>query len=99
MVVVGYGTQKKLNLTAAVDQVTSEALENRSVPNVTQGLQGVMPNNPATPTIPSNNPQRCIDFIFAANFNGHNFETIQTVVEQEPMASDHLPVWVVAKFK
>lgn len=44
VVVVGYGTQKKLNLTAAVDQVTSEALENRSVPNITQGLQGVMPN-------------------------------------------------------
>ena len=44
VIVVGYGTQKKLNLTAAVDQVTSEALENRSVPNVTQGLQGVMPN-------------------------------------------------------
>lgn len=44
VVVVGYGTQKKLNLTAAVDQVTNETLENRSVPNVTQGLQGVMPN-------------------------------------------------------
>ena len=34
VVVVGYGTQKKLNLTAAVDQVTSETLENRPVPNV-----------------------------------------------------------------
>ncbi len=44
VVVVGYGTQKKLNLTAAVDQVTSDAIENRAVPNVTQGLQGVMPN-------------------------------------------------------
>ena len=44
VIVVGYGTQKKLNLTAAVDQVTSDALENRSVPNVSQGLQGVMPN-------------------------------------------------------
>ncbi|MCU0362444.1 MAG: TonB-dependent receptor [Bacteroidales bacterium] len=44
VVVVGYGTQKKLNLTAAVDQVTSERLENRPVANVTQGLQGVMPN-------------------------------------------------------
>jgi TonB-linked SusC/RagA family outer membrane protein len=44
VVVVGYGTQKKLNLTAAVDQVTSETLENRPVANVTQGLQGVMPN-------------------------------------------------------
>jgi TonB-linked SusC/RagA family outer membrane protein len=44
VVVVGYGTQKKLNLTAAVDQVTNQTLENRSVPNLTQGLQGVMPN-------------------------------------------------------
>ncbi len=44
VVVVGYGTQKKLNLTAAVDQVTSERLENRPVANITQGLQGVMPN-------------------------------------------------------
>jgi len=44
VVVVGYGTQKKLNLTAAVDQVTNESLENRPVPNLTQGLQGVMPN-------------------------------------------------------
>ncbi|MGE5420549.1 MAG: carboxypeptidase-like regulatory domain-containing protein, partial [Chloroflexota bacterium] len=44
VVVVGYGTQKKLNLTAAVDQVTSETLDNRPIPNLTQGLQGVMPN-------------------------------------------------------
>jgi len=44
VVVVGYGTQKKANLTGAVDQVTSEVLDNRSVPNLTQGLQGVLPN-------------------------------------------------------
>jgi TonB-linked SusC/RagA family outer membrane protein len=44
VVVVGYGTQKKLNLTAAVDQVSGETLENRPVPNVTKGLQGVLPN-------------------------------------------------------
>lgn len=44
VVVVGYGTQKKENLTGAVDQVTSEVLENRSLPNLTQGLQGVLPN-------------------------------------------------------
>lgn len=44
VVVVGYGTQKKLNLTAAVDQVTSETLDNRPIPNLTQGLQGIMPN-------------------------------------------------------
>jgi hypothetical protein len=44
VVVIGYGTQKKANLTGAVDQVTSEVLENRSIPNLTQGLQGVLPN-------------------------------------------------------
>ncbi|WP_234734582.1 SusC/RagA family TonB-linked outer membrane protein [Tellurirhabdus bombi] len=44
VVVVGYGTQKKVNLTGAVDQVGSEVLENRSLPNLTQGLQGTIPN-------------------------------------------------------
>ena len=44
VVVVGYGTQKKANLTGAVDQVTSEVFENRAITNVTQGLKGVMPN-------------------------------------------------------
>jgi TonB-linked SusC/RagA family outer membrane protein len=44
VVVVGYGTQKKANLTGAVDQVGGEAFENRSMTNLTQGLKGVMPN-------------------------------------------------------
>ncbi|CAN5905814.1 TonB-dependent receptor [soil metagenome] len=44
LVVVGYGTQKKANLTGAVDQIGSEAFENRPLPNLTQGLQGVLPN-------------------------------------------------------
>ena len=44
VIVVGYGTQKKENLTGAVDQVSSEVLQNRSLPNLTQGLQGVIPN-------------------------------------------------------
>ncbi|MES2650787.1 MAG: TonB-dependent receptor [Bacteroidota bacterium] len=44
VIIVGYGTQKKENLTGAVDQVTSKSLENRPIPNLTQGLQGVMPN-------------------------------------------------------
>lgn len=50
VVVVGYGTQKKANLTGAVDQVTSEVFENRSVPNLSQGLQGVIPNLNLRPT-------------------------------------------------
>lgn len=44
IVAVGYGTQKKVNITGAVEQVTSEVFENRSVSNVTQALQGVVPN-------------------------------------------------------
>ena len=43
VVVVGFGTQKKVNLTGAVSSVTSEAFENRSVSNVSQALQGSMP--------------------------------------------------------
>ncbi len=44
IVVIGYGTQKKANLTGAVDQVSSEVFENRMLPTLTAGLQGVMPN-------------------------------------------------------
>lgn len=44
VVVVGYGVQKKLNLTGAVDQVTSEAFANRPITNISQGLVGVVPN-------------------------------------------------------
>lgn len=44
VVVVGYGTQKKVNLTGAVSQVTSEVLANRPVMNVAQALQGAVPN-------------------------------------------------------
>jgi endonuclease/exonuclease/phosphatase family metal-dependent hydrolase len=54
-----------------------------------------MLNNPETPTIPSNNPKRCIDYIFAANNSAFSFQTIQTAIENEPVASDHLPVWVI----
>lgn len=44
VVVVGYGTQKKANLTGAVDQVGSEVFEGRVLANASQMLQGVVPN-------------------------------------------------------
>ena len=44
VVVVGYGTQKRANITGSVDQVTSEVFENRPMTNLTQGMQGLMPN-------------------------------------------------------
>ncbi len=44
IVVVGYGTQKKANLTGAVSTVSSEVLEDRPLTNLGAGLQGVIPN-------------------------------------------------------
>lgn len=44
VVIVGYGTQKKVNLTGAVAQIKGEVLENRPVTSVTQALQGSVAN-------------------------------------------------------
>nr|WP_239060639.1 TonB-dependent receptor [Bacteroides sp. 519] len=43
VVVVGYGTQKKVNVTGAVSMVDSKVLESRPVQNVSQALQGQIP--------------------------------------------------------
>lgn len=43
IVVVGFGTQKKVNVTGAVSMVNAETLESRPVQNVSQALQGVVP--------------------------------------------------------
>ncbi len=49
VVVVGYGTQKKANLTGAVDQVGSEVFQGRALANTSQMLQGAVPNLNITP--------------------------------------------------
>lgn len=43
LVVVGFGTQKKVNLTGAVDVIDSKQLAERPVANAVQALQGVVP--------------------------------------------------------
>ena len=43
IVVIGYGTQKKVNLTGAVDVIKNDVLTNRQAPTVSQLLQGVSP--------------------------------------------------------
>ena len=43
VVVVGYGTQKKVNLTGSVSMVTSDDMAARPVSSVTSGLQGMLP--------------------------------------------------------
>lgn len=44
VVIVGYGVQRKVNLTGAVDQVTSKDIQDRPASNVAQMLQGKVPN-------------------------------------------------------
>ena len=43
VVVVGYGTQKKVNLTGAVGAVSSELLENKPIVQASTALQGAIP--------------------------------------------------------
>lgn len=44
VIITGYGSQKKVNLTGAVAAVSGEVLDDRPIVNVGEGLQGVIPN-------------------------------------------------------
>jgi len=44
VVVVGYDTQKKANLTGAIGTASGKILENRPITTIGEGLQGVIPN-------------------------------------------------------
>lgn len=60
VVVVGYGTQKKVNLTGAVGTASGDVLQGRPITNVGQGLQGVIPN--LNITMPSGAPGQSATF-------------------------------------
>lgn len=60
VVAIGYGTQKKANLTGSVGVATAERLENRPITSVGQGLQGVIPN--LNINIRNGDPTRTADF-------------------------------------
>lgn len=51
-------------------------------------------NDPLNPTFPANKPVECIDFILSKKSERFQFKVIENSVEDEPVASDHLPVWV-----
>ncbi len=68
VVVVGYGTQEKVNLTGAVGVTDGEVLEKRPIANVGEGLQGVVPN--LNVNIRNGDPAQPIDF------NIRGFESI-----------------------
>ncbi|WP_290091561.1 SusC/RagA family TonB-linked outer membrane protein, partial [Parabacteroides goldsteinii] len=44
VVVVGYGVQRKVNLSGSVDQINAKQLEARPITNISKGLQGMVPN-------------------------------------------------------
>jgi endonuclease/exonuclease/phosphatase family metal-dependent hydrolase len=57
----------------------------------------VMLNNPALLTSPADNPGKCIDYIFGAINKKYSFHVNQTSVGNEPVASDHRPVFAEVK--
>ena len=59
----------------------------------------IMLNDPTAPTIPADNPRRCIDYIFVLKNPKENLALTETKVVQESVASDHLPLWVRLKIK
>lgn len=87
VVAVGYGTQKKANLTGAVGMVSSERLEERPIVSTSQGLQGLIPN--LNITIFNGDPTK------AADFNIRGFESINggsplILVDGVPMDLDRI---------
>ncbi len=44
VIVVGYGTQRKISVSGSIDNISKKAVEGRPVSNVSQALQGVSPN-------------------------------------------------------
>ena len=59
----------------------------------------MMLNDPSKATFPSDRPMECIDYIWARNNPLFDFKITMAKVENEPVASDHLPVWVSISFK
>ncbi|MBV8388987.1 MAG: TonB-dependent receptor [Mucilaginibacter sp.] len=43
VVVVGFGTKKKIDIAGAIDQISGKELESRPIANIAQGLQGLSP--------------------------------------------------------
>ncbi len=82
IVVVGFGTQEKVNLTGAVGTADGEVLENRPIANTAEGLQGVIPNLNIAPT--SGNPADPIRFN-VRGYNSINGGEPLTLVDNIPM--------------
>ncbi|RBL90863.1 SusC/RagA family TonB-linked outer membrane protein [Chitinophaga flava] len=87
VVVVGYGKQKKVNLSGAVDAISGKELESRPISNINNGLQGLLPNLNIT-----NNNGRVSS---AAKFNIRGMTSINggdpfILVDNIPFTSDEV---------
>lgn len=56
-------------------------------------------NSPKMPTFPASNPRTTIDYIFGSRTTGHIFEVVRLIVGNEPIASDHLPVFAEIRIR
>ncbi|QGY42331.1 SusC/RagA family TonB-linked outer membrane protein [Maribellus comscasis] len=72
VVAVGYGTQKKANLTGAVTQIDAEQLESRPVSSFSQSLQGTMPGLTLTRSSGRDNVSTSINIRGFTSINGGN---------------------------
>ncbi len=87
VVVIGYGSQKKANLTGAVTAISGEELEMRPIASAGHGLQGLVPN--MNVTIRNGDPTS------SANFNIRGYESINggdplILVDGVPMALERI---------
>ena len=84
VVVVGYGSQKKVNLTGAVEQVTSDVFDGRPTANATQMLEGVVPN--LNISLADGKPGRTADFNVrgTGSINGGSALVLIDGVEGDP---------------
>ena len=58
-----------------------------------------MISDPLVPTFPSYNPQKTIDYIFYLKTGNLQYSIDSLAVEDEPVASDHCPVWAEVTIK
>lgn len=84
VVVIGYGSQKKVNLTGAVEQVGSDVFAGRPAANVTQMMEGVVPN--LNISLADGKPGRTADFNVrgTGSINGGSALVLIDGVEGDP---------------
>ena len=83
-VVVGYGSQKKVNLTGAVEAIGEETFEGRTSANLTQMLVGAVPN--LNITLGDGKPGRTAEFNVrgTGSVNGGSALVLVDGVESDP---------------